>query len=314
MQERKRIDKSAMENLFELAFNSLMYETFIIGLARDSEFKQGIKAQREVTERLNALFGLLNIRHKVKVVKSQEKARDLLSDYNGPLCLSDIVMLPVRNYYGDVTCDLLMYFFLSVCEFAHTNFLTDALLITYNELAEKLLIPQNLKPLSFKKNPHSLDDLKKYILDEWSIYPNSVFIVHGSNHTYRTIVDDFLTHECGLNTVILEEHSYSGRTISEKFESVADSCDYAIFLFTGDDDLLDKSCGTPSTRVRQNVLVELGYFWAKLGREKIAILLEVSKRIDIPTDIQGIGWIELTNDLKETKRKLKSELIAAGIL
>lgn len=140
-----------------------------------------------------------------------------------------------------------------------------------------------------------------------------IFIVHGHNHTVRDQVDLYLTKELGLRTVVMEAGPMRGMTMAEKFETAAKSALFAVFILTADD-VLSKEAGSVR-RVRQNVLLEIGYFWGLLGRrDRVAFLVENHPDMELPTDIQGIGWIPITSDLAATKTKLREELIAAGVL
>lgn len=145
------------------------------------------------------------------------------------------------------------------------------------------------------------------------IVAGKVFIVHGRNHAVRDKIDLFLTKELGLSVQILEAGAHQGRALPEKFEELATSCTFAVFIFTADDELWtvdDKKV----LRARQNVVLETGYFWGALGRRgRVAFLVEHRPEIELPSDLQGLGWIPITEDLGETKLRLRKELVAAGL-
>lgn len=146
------------------------------------------------------------------------------------------------------------------------------------------------------------------------VTPNRVFIVHGRDHVIRDKIDLFLTKDCGLETVVMEAGAHTGRTLPEKFEEMASSCSFAVFVLSADDDLLERGTGAPRRRARQNVILEVGFFWGLLGRKgNCAFLVENHPEMELPSDIQGIGWIPITTDLAETKSRLAKELQAAGI-
>jgi predicted nucleotide-binding protein len=141
-----------------------------------------------------------------------------------------------------------------------------------------------------------------------------VFLVHGKNHHVRDQIDLYLTKELGLHTCVMEAGAYSGRTLPEKLEEMASDCTFAVFILTGDDVLKDAK-NASLKRARQNVILEVGYFWGALGRrDRVAFLVEDDPAMDLPSDIHGIGWIPITSDLGDTKLKLHSELRAAGLL
>lgn len=96
---------------------------------------------------------------------------------------------------------------------------------------------------------------------------NNVFIVHGHDEQTKESSARFVEN-LGLNAVILHEQPSEGKTIIEKLEKHTDAA-CAVILFTPDD--VGSSSSSPEDlqpRARQNVLVELGYMAAKLGRDR----------------------------------------------
>lgn len=148
--------------------------------------------------------------------------------------------------------------------------------------------------------------------DEPMRQQSKIFIVHGSNHVIRNEIRIFLI-DLGLQTVVMDATASGGRTLPEKFEDIARECQFAVFILSADDDLTDHSNNERIKRARQNVILEVGYFWGALGRRGNVAFL-VDSAIEIPSDIQGIGYIPITADLGETKLKLRQELEAAGLL
>ena len=119
-----------------------------------------------------------------------------------------------------------------------------------------------------------------------------VFIVHGHNNEIKEMVARFV-EKLGAAAIILHEQPNEGRTIIEKFESHA-SVDYAVVLLTGDDAGGPKHLSETNElalRARQNVIFELGFFTAKLGRERIAVLYE--EGVEVPSDYSGIIYIPI---------------------
>jgi hypothetical protein len=107
-------------------------------------------------------------------------------------------------------------------------------------------------------------DYKMYVFNNGSaqtklIPPVSskVFVVHGHDEGARESVARFL-ERLGLDAIILHEQANRGRTVIEKVEAHSD-VGFAVVLLTPDDEGCVKG-GVPAPRVRQNVLLELGYF------------------------------------------------------
>jgi predicted nucleotide-binding protein len=141
---------------------------------------------------------------------------------------------------------------------------------------------------------------------------SNIFIVHGRDHIVRDRLDLFLSKDLGLKTIVMQAGPMRGMTIPEKLEAAAHETAFAIFIITADDVL--SLNGKPIRRARQNVILEIGYFWALLGRrDRVAFLVEDHPEMELPSDIQGVGWIPITVDLVETKSKLLAELKAAGL-
>jgi len=137
-------------------------------------------------------------------------------------------------------------------------------------------------------------------------FSRKVFIVHGHDDGARETVARFL-ERIGLEAIILHEQANQGRTVIEKVIANSD-VGFAVVLLTPDDEGCEKG-GTPEPRARQNVLLELGYFIGRLGREKVCAL----KRgvLEIPSDFAGVVW-ETMDSGGGWKQALARELEAAG--
>ena len=138
---------------------------------------------------------------------------------------------------------------------------------------------------------------------------NKVFIVHGRDEGAKHTVARFLG-ELELEPVILDEKADRGRTIIEKFEQEAQEIGFAVVLLTADDEgRLRGEDSELSPRARQNVVFELGYFFAYLGRSRVCALRK--NDAEIPSDYQGVIYISM-DDAGGWKFQLAKELQAAG--
>jgi predicted nucleotide-binding protein len=138
---------------------------------------------------------------------------------------------------------------------------------------------------------------------------NRVFVVHGHDEEAKQSVARCL-EKLGLEAVILHEQPNQGRTIIEKFE---DHCDvgFAVVLLTPDD-VGAKKCEAKSLRprARQNVILELGFFIGKLGRNKVCALHK--GEVEIPSDLSGVLWV-LMDQRGAWQFELSKEIKAAGL-
>jgi predicted nucleotide-binding protein len=82
---------------------------------------------------------------------------------------------------------------------------------------------------------------------------------------------------------------------------------FAVVLLTPDDPGCTKG-GIPEPRARQNVLLELGYFLGRLGRDKVSALKRGA--VEIPSDFAGVVWESMESN--SCKQALGRELEAAG--
>ncbi|MGS6081002.1 TIR domain-containing protein [Escherichia coli] len=156
-------------------------------------------------------------------------------------------------------------------------------------------------------------DYKNYVQSKGSTetmlklqFSNKVFIVHGHDDGARETVARFL-ERIGLEAIILHEQANQGRTVIEKVIANSD-VGFAVVLLTPDDEGCAKG-GIPEPRARQNVMLELGYFIGRLGREKVCALKRGS--LEIPSDFAGVVW-ENMDSSGGWKQALARELEAAG--
>lgn len=156
-------------------------------------------------------------------------------------------------------------------------------------------------------------DYKAYVLNRGNVRPklvmplsNKVFIVHGHDGEARETVARYLG-KIGFDPIILHEQANRGRTVIEKVEANSD-VGFAVVLLTPDDEGSEKG-GTPEPRARQNVLLELGYFIGRLGREKVCALKR--GQVEIPSDFAGVIWENMDGG-NGWKQALGRELEAAG--
>jgi predicted nucleotide-binding protein len=128
-----------------------------------------------------------------------------------------------------------------------------------------------------------------------------IFVVHGHDVGLKHEVALFLSR-LSLTPIILHEQTGRGRTIIEKLEAYA-SVPFAVVLLTPDD-VGGKDKDDLKARARQNVVLELGYFYGRLRRDFVSCL---SKGVEIPSDSMGIEYIPY-DDSGAWKIKLAREL------
>ena len=142
---------------------------------------------------------------------------------------------------------------------------------------------------------------------------NKVFVVYGHDENCRNQLDAML-RRWGLEPLILDQLPSKGQTIIEKLEEYTQNVGFAVVLATPDDE--GNRAGhtdEKAFRARQNVVLELGMLLAKLGRERVAVLLKDQKQMERPSDIQGLVYIPFKDNLqKDAGPNLAKEMTAQG--
>lgn len=136
-----------------------------------------------------------------------------------------------------------------------------------------------------------------------------IFVVHGHDHGLLHQTVRVLERATSREVVILHEQANAGRTLLEKFEMHASTAAFAVVLLTPDDTGGARG-QAQHTRARQNVIFELGFFFGRLGRDRVAVLL--APGVDQPSDIAGLVYISV-DDGGSWKYTLARELTASGI-
>lgn len=137
----------------------------------------------------------------------------------------------------------------------------------------------------------------------------SVFVVHGHDEELKQSVARTI-EKLGLESVILHEKPNKGRTIIEKFQDYS-AVGFAVCLLSADDVGRAVSGADESFRARQNVILELGFFLGRLGRERVAAIYRPHENFDLPSDYSGVLFIEYDSD-GAWRFKLAKELKASG--
>lgn len=139
-----------------------------------------------------------------------------------------------------------------------------------------------------------------------------IFIIHGHNEAKRRELSSMLKERFGLEPIILSEQPDQGLTIIEKFEKHASQCSYAFALFTPDDIISDGD--TQYFQARPNVIFELGWFYANLGRARVCILDQASEKSRIFSDLQGVMRLQFKDNISERFLEIERELKSVGII
>jgi predicted nucleotide-binding protein len=146
--------------------------------------------------------------------------------------------------------------------------------------------------------------------ERWTAMPKQLqsFIVHGHDKALLFELKDYIQNTLKLpEPIVLFQQPNAGRTIIEKFEDYAVTIDIAFVLMTPDD-LGGKTETVLQKRARQNVIYELGYFTGKLGRLSGRVILLHKGPLEIPSDLYGVTYIDVSKGIKEAGEDIRLEL------
>jgi predicted nucleotide-binding protein len=134
-----------------------------------------------------------------------------------------------------------------------------------------------------------------------------VFVVHGHDEAVREAVARFISR-LDLIPIIVHEQARQGRTIVEKLEHHGD-VGYTVVLLTPDD-VGGTSPEHLQPRARQNVVLELGYYVGRLGRDHVCAVYR--GELELPSDYMGVIYIPFDSG-GGWRLHLAMELKAAGL-
>lgn len=136
------------------------------------------------------------------------------------------------------------------------------------------------------------------------------FIVHGRDTRSVHDLDLFLRKRLSFEEpMVLADLPSRGRTILEKFEYYATQADVVFVLVTPDDVGNLAGCADAAQfRARQNVIFELGYFLGWLKRQSGRVILLYKGDVEIPSDINGLAYINIEQGLDSVLGTIQAEL------
>lgn len=142
-----------------------------------------------------------------------------------------------------------------------------------------------------------------------AVLPPRAFIVHGHDEAALAELKDYLQNTLKwAEPIVLREQASRGRTIIEKFEDFSERLDCVFVLITPDDSGVNLSTEDDKRRARQNVIFELGFFYAKMGRKSGRVIALRKGPCELPSDIQGIVWIDIEHGVKAAGENIRKEV------
>ena len=136
------------------------------------------------------------------------------------------------------------------------------------------------------------------------------FIVHGHDNARVLELKDYLQNRLGWQEpVVLREQSSMGKTVIDKFEHFARDIDLVFVLLTPDDQPMSHDVSNEQKRrARQNVIFELGFFYAHLGRTQGRVCLLHKGPLELPSDLAGVVYVDVSSGILAAGETLRREL------
>jgi hypothetical protein len=139
----------------------------------------------------------------------------------------------------------------------------------------------------------------------------NVFIVHGHDELNLRRLSQLISDDFKLAPIVLLDKPGRSAPTIDKFEQHAETCSYAVSLFTADDKVVTKT-GTEYWQPRPNVIFETGWFVGRLGKERVLILFQ--EGVKIYSDFDGVNRIQFQSDVQDKFRGIQAELEAARLI
>lgn len=156
--------------------------------------------------------------------------------------------------------------------------------------------PHQTTRLPQLQEPFSDVVLKAALEAAWIEGAPKLMIIHGRSPD-RDILKKYLLKHVGRVIVLADEFAPS-EPIPLKFERFASSVDGAIALLTPDDiGGLAADPAAAAARARENVWVEVGWFWGHRSRAKLLLLRKGA--VTVPSDLGNVENYEYTSSPEE---------------
>lgn len=138
------------------------------------------------------------------------------------------------------------------------------------------------------------------------------FIVHGHDEALLAETKDYLQNTLGWPIpIVLRDQPNAGKTIIEKFEEQAGIVDWVFVLLSPDDASFDAKTNEEKRRARQNVVLELGFFYGLLGRREGRVIVLKKGEVELPSDLSGVIWIDVSSGVKASGEDIRKEVGSA---
>ncbi|MFN6945235.1 MAG: TIR domain-containing protein [Cytophagaceae bacterium] len=177
----------------------------------------------------------------------------------------------------------------------------------HNRQMQKLPYIQNDEDkLNFRKIQKHLIDFLHKVKEE----NKKIFVVYGKDSGLKDKVSSYLGR-LKMDYEYLEEGEDAAADYIS-FHEKAKDCEYAIVLFSADNQVSSQEESPALYRCSQKVIFQLGYFLARNGKKHTIILSIPDKNIELPFDFDGIGISDIDAQ-GHWKKELVEHMRKSGI-
>jgi CheY-like chemotaxis protein len=135
-----------------------------------------------------------------------------------------------------------------------------------------------------------------------------IFLVHGHDHAMRDQFCDY-ARSLGFEPRTLGGLEWGNSTWIELFEQEAERATLAWILLTGDDFSEPlRQPGTSEVQPRPNVLLELGYFLGRYGRNSRRVYLFHCGDLKLASDLDGVACVRVETDVQAADAEIRRQI------
>lgn len=158
---------------------------------------------------------------------------------------------------------------------------------SYPYMIDRILRMREFAEFAAQTGIHGQKPVGALPLGHGQIRSLPILIIHGHDTASRLELENFLFRkfpQVAPLSMIFE--TAGAATLPEKFEELAAKVSGAVALLTPDDIATTIRTGDSVARARQNVVVEIGWIWGHLGRDRVLLLMR--EAVEIPSDLSGV--------------------------
>lgn len=158
---------------------------------------------------------------------------------------------------------------------------------SYPYMIDRILRIREFAAIAMQTGIHGQKPIGALPLGHGRVRSLPILIIHGHDSASRLELENFLFRKfphVAPVSMILE--TAGAAALPEKFEELAARVSGAVALLTPDDIVTTIRTGDSAARARQNVVIEIGWFWGRLGRDRCLLLMRDA--VEIPSDLSGV--------------------------